>query len=145
MEITLLINNDPNNKINKSPTNPIVISGTLRNDTNMINPVILVDNGGVLPIYNYVYIPDFKRYYFVDDIEITRNNIVTIYCKIDVLKTYADEILKQNVIISRSTNNGTDYLSNPHLMGLCKDTTNILTFPAGLNDNGEFILITAGG
>lgn len=145
MTITLLINNEPNNKINKSPTNAINYIGNLRNETDIINPVIVVNTDSGLPKYNYMYIPEFNRYYFIDSIKIIRTGIIEIYGKIDVLKSYANEIMAQNVIISRSTDNGTYYLNNPYIQGLCKETTNILNFPNGLNESGEFILITAGG
>jgi hypothetical protein len=145
MTITLLLNNEPNNKINKSPSNPVNYSGNMRNETDIINPVIIVTTDSLLPSYNYMYIPDFNRYYFIDNIKIIRTGIIEIYGKVDVLKSYANEIMGQNVIISKSSDNGTNYLNNPYIQGLCKETTNVLNFPNGLNDSGEFILITAGG
>ena len=44
---------------------------------------------------NYVYIPDFGRYYFVTDIEIKNNGLFRISLKEDVLMSYKD-ILTNN-------------------------------------------------
>lgn len=48
------------------------VSCTLKEPTNFLNPVIIISpavlsSNQIAPIYNYVWIPKFFRYYFVDD------------------------------------------------------------------------------
>ena len=66
MNLRLCVNNSEKNKINKSLTTGVTLSGTLRNESNVVNPsiVISIENP---TIYNYAYIEDFKRYYFITD------------------------------------------------------------------------------
>lgn len=50
------------------------------------------------------------------------------------------------VILDHSEVTGvTNYQSSPVWQALVKTKTDIINFPYGLSENGEFILITAGG
>lgn len=65
---------------------------------------------------------------------------------VDVLMSYKEQIKNLNVIINNSEETGANnYLSGNQWITNVKNTTSIVNFPNGLNDNGEFILITAGG
>lgn len=55
---------------------------------------------------NYVYIADWLRYYFVDDIRFLSGGIIEIHCKIDVLMTYASAILNSVGICIANENKG---------------------------------------
>ena len=64
----------------------------------------------------------------------------------DVLMSYKDEIRSMNVILNNTQETGlSNYLSSPNWVNLVKTKTDIKTFPKGLSNEGEFILITAGG
>lgn len=145
MNLRLCVNNSEKNKINKSLTAGVTLSGTLRNESNVVTPsiVINIDNP---TIYNYAYIEDFGRYYFITDYISLRTGIWQINLKSDVLMSYKEQIKNLNVIINNSEETGANnYLSGEQWITNVKNTTNIVNFPNGLNDNGEFILITAGG
>ena len=145
MNIRLCINNSEKNKINKSLTSGITLSGTLRNESNVVNPsiVITIDNP---TIYNYAYIPEFKRYYFITDFTSIRTGIWRINLKSDVLMSFKDSILSSRVLISNTESIGkSSYLSGSNWVNNCKSKTDVLTFRSGLLDDGQFILITAGG
>ena len=51
---------------------------------------------------NYVYIPDFNRHYFVNDITIVRNNLYRLSLHVDVLMSYKNEISNVNALVSRN-------------------------------------------
>ena len=62
---------------------------------------------------NYVYIKEFNRYYFIEDISIFRTNLWRIKCHVDVLTSYQNEILEQYLFISRSSSaDSTQYEDN---------------------------------
>lgn len=148
MEITLYTNESEKNKLEKTITNSILLEGNLRNESSIINPVILISsNKEDIPyMYNYAYIPAFGRYYFITDIESVRTGIWRVSMHVDVLMSYKEQIKNLNVIINNSEETGANnYLSGNQWITNVKNTTNIVNFPNGLNDNGEFILITAGG
>lgn len=70
------------------------IEFTLKKDTNIINPVLILKNyiGG-----NYCYIPDFSRYYYVDNYNLLSNNTYELYLSVDVLGSYKDDLLKGGI------------------------------------------------
>lgn len=145
MNITLYVNNSEKNKIDKNLTNDFSLSGTLRDVTNIINPVILIELNEI-GNYNYCYIPNFNRYYFITDITIIRTGLFAISLMVDVLESFKTNIKNLSVILLNTQNVGTNnYLPSQVFRNNVKSRTDIINFPNGLNDAGEFILITAGG
>lgn len=90
----------------------MVADCTLKDTTSVLAPqVVLIfpDPQHNLPpsTYNYAYIPDFNRYYFVTDISFDRNRVIyTLSC--DVLATYWETLKEstQYVLRSASSKNG---------------------------------------
>lgn len=145
MNLTLYVNNSEKNKIGKNLTNDFPLFGTLRDVTNIINPVILIELNDI-GNYNYCYIPDFNRYYFITDITVIRTGLFAISLMVDVLESFQTDIKNLSVILLNTQNVGSsNYLPSPVFRNNVKSKTDILNFPNGLNDSGEFILITAGG
>lgn len=145
MNITLYVNNSEKNKIGKNLINDFSLSGTLRDATNIINPVILIELNEI-GNYNYCYIPNFNRYYFITDIAVIRTGLFAISLMVDVLESFKTEIKNLSVILLNTQNVGTNnYLPSQVFRNNVKSRTDIINFPGGLNDSGEFILITAGG
>ena len=144
MEIRLCNNNSEKNKINKSITAGITLSGTLRNSSNVVTPTIIINIENPT-IYNYAYIPEFKRYYFITDYISVRTGIWQINLKSDVLMSFKDSILASRVLVNKSESNGNNYLSGSNWVSNCKAKTDIISFSGGLLNDGQYILITAGG
>lgn len=144
MEITFYVNNEEPEKVNKTLSNGFTLEGTLRNEVIIEKPSILVETD--ISDYNYFYIPEFGRYYFRTGIEVVRNNLFRISGRTDVLMSFKDPMKSFRVILDHSEFTGiTNYQSSPVWQSLVKTKTDIINFPNGLSENGEFILITAGG
>lgn len=144
MEIRLYSSSDETNKIDKTLTNEIVLNGTLKDETSVINPIILIEANN-LTQYNYCYIPLFKRYYFIKDITVVRNNLFRLFLDIDVLMSYKDEILNLDCIVNKQENNSTPYINDNSRIYENRNFTSIINYRNGFDDDGNFILITAGG
>lgn len=75
------------------------ISGTWKNDTDILKPVITLEPTTTSTIAkicketNYAYIADFGRYYYVDDIIALPGSVLELHLSIDVLMSWATEIL----------------------------------------------------
>lgn len=146
MNIKLYKNNSENEKIGKSLVELGTLSGNIREGTSIINPVITTSNSVIehLQNLNYIYIPDFNRYYFVTDVSTIRNGIWVLSCRVDVLESFKSEILSQKAVISRQEKKWNLYLDdgifktyqNPHI--ICK------RFPQGFTGQ-SFVLAVAGG
>ena len=103
--LTLYKNSAENNRIDKTEylTSVGEITGYLRNETNIINPSIVIEYTGVID-FNYVYISTFNRYYFVTNITSVRTNLWRLDMSCDVLMTYKETILNYECYVSRNEN-----------------------------------------
>ena len=107
----------------------IHLSGYLRDECDIINPVIEIskaayskiwygtetvdvqsagqdvisNNPYKVPEHNYIYIPQFKRYYFIDNITSVRKGLWRISMSVDVLMSFRDDINNLTGIVKRST------------------------------------------
>ena len=94
------------NRIDKTQflTEPKTYSGTLRESSSIINPVITVEEPtSALVGYNYCYIAAWNRYYFITDIVAISNFLWEISMRVDVLNTFKTEIKQQKGLIARSS------------------------------------------
>lgn len=145
MEITLYINHSEVNKIRKSITGGETLAGTLRNESNVIAPTIVIKHTNPTG-FNYAYIPVFHRYYFINEIMSIRNGLWNMKLNSDPLMSFSGEILNCSVILNETTETGkSNYLPGRNWINNCKSKTDILSFSGGLNNEGQYILITAGG
>lgn len=148
MEIVLYSYSDLPNKINKNLSDGTTLTGALRQPSSVTNPTITVNVISDLTGYNYAYISEFDRYYFINDIVYERTDIAVIHMTVDVLMSFADQLNHSTVIVEKSAdvpNVGTPYIKTENDVVLVKRKTDIVQFSNGFNDDGEFILITAGG
>ncbi len=145
MEIKLYITTSEKNKIGKTLTSDRSFNGNLRNETSVINPIIILESDNI-STFNYAYIPDFNRYYFITEISSVKNGLWKISLSVDVLESFKDSIKNLSVILKDTEVTGLNkYMTGDVWKVNCKQTTTIKSFPSGLNNEGEFILITAGG
>ena len=145
MTITLYNNSSEPNKISKHLT-PVstALSGSLRNESEMVNPVVLIEgNISSLQNANYARIESFGRYYYITEMKSVRNNIVELHLHTDVLMSF--DISAVSGVVVEAENIGSNYLRGRQFVRLVKSKTDILPFSGGLLDSGEYILITAGG
>ena len=145
MEIILYKTSEENNKIDKTLSEPYKMIGSLRNESNVIRPSILVEIENPTK-YNYMYIPDFGRYYFIKEITSVRTNLWRLDCEVDVLKSYADKIKTLTVIINKNKDYSktNQYIDDGSFIIENKNTIEIKNFSNGFNDEPNYVLVTAG-
>ena len=145
MEIKLCYNSSDNRCINKNIIDGEIISGTLRTSTSIIYPVITFENNTPLR-YNYAYIPEFRRYYYITNVISARNNLWEVYFEIDPLMSFKADICALKVVVDKQSNesNGDEYIDDSSLVTDNLMFNTVYNFPDGFNNNGEYILITAG-
>lgn len=145
MDVILYKNNSPNNFITKWIADTTPLTGSLREGSSIIDPVILIEFNNPTR-FNYMYIDDFARYYYINNIECVRNSLWRLSCHVDVLMTYRSQILDHQCIISKqaSTGNSNLMIDDGEWVVENRKFNRVIHFPNGLNDDGEYILITAG-
>lgn len=141
MTLNLYTISDEPNKINKTLGTAVSLTGTLRDPTEIENPIIQIE--GVANIgSNYAYIPEFGRYYFTDK-RMDSDKLMTLTLKVDVLMTYKSAIMSTPMIIERSEQNGNNYLNDSQRPIFNTPMTLTKKFPSGF-DSFHFYLTTAG-
>ena len=144
VNFNFMTNTSDDKYINKSFSGSTTLSGVIKEDCSVENPVLYV-KGDIIP-FNYVKIPAFGRSYFIRDKRTTENGLYEVYCDVDVLESFKSAVLNNPCIVSACEGSGyDDYLRHEGYVATVKHKTDIINFPSGLNDTGEFILITAGG
>lgn len=127
--ITLMNNQQELNRISKSPASVLTVTGTLREETDIIDPQINVEYNGTLSNVNYMYIPEFHRYYFINKIESIRTGLWRIYGHCDVLKTYAQGILGCTAVVARSETMYNLMLNDPMFKVYSNPRVQFINFP----------------
>lgn len=147
MNLTLYYNSSERKVIGKSLTARGSVTAILKGDASVLRPVFVLDyNASYLSGINYLYCTQTNRYYYVDDIEMTLGGRIILYCSVDVLESYKTQIKNQTAIIKKQQNTGqaNKYFNDGSFVTETRDFYTIKSFSNGFNDNGEFILITAG-
>lgn len=130
MKIILYVNTAENNRVDKESylEKVIEVDGALRDSSSVITPSIvfelpnlsaseLIDEDGNIVEtpddevaieseyfyqFNYAYIAEFGRYYFVSDIQITRSHIFMVSMVVDVLMSFKGNLLALDAFIERN-------------------------------------------
>ena len=144
MNITFYKNSSEKEKIGKSLSSGLTLSGNLRDECSITSPSILVEATSLVD-YNYCYIPEFKRYYFISDITSVRNNLWRVSLKCDVLESFKSDILNSSCIINKQQNQSySNNIDDGSYINRVDSFIEIANYQNGFNADGEFILLTAG-
>ena len=142
--IKLQYNASEQNKVTKAVSDVVVLTGTLKEQTSITDPVILIEHSATLPACNYMTIEAFGRSYFITGIESVRTGLWRISAHVDVLSTYAAQIRQNTAVIRRQENKWNLYLDDGVFR--CYQNPDIVmkAFPSGFSTH-EFVLAVAGG
>lgn len=143
--IQFMHNNDPKNKINKSPVNLFSISGELRAESNVTTPVILIESSSNPVSANYAYIADFYRYYFVVEWKAVRTGLWEVHLHTDVLKTFSIGILGSPCIVARSSDRFNLYLNDDRYKAQINTKKITRLFPSGFQNASPMFVLAALG
>lgn len=148
MNISLGVTTSEKRQLDKSVSYNWSGSGTLRNETNVVNPTILIEaNVSTIAACNYMSIPAFHRQYFITDIRSISDGLCEVSGHCDVLSTYKSGIRSNTAVISRSAQEGNWnlFLNDPMLKVTNK--SNVITktgFKAFPKNQFSLMIITLG-
>lgn len=143
--IVLQNNTSPKNTISKTLANVLSLIGEVKEDCDISNPRIVIQSAA-MPDFNYFTIDVFKRSYYKTALVNIAADLWEISGRVDVLESFKNYLGAQKAILLDTRETGANaYVVNDVYMTTVKTKTDIMVFPGGLLDNGEFILVTAGG
>ncbi len=130
----------------------LTIEGKLMFDQSFLKPKFLIE--GDVTAYNYCYIPDLSRFYYITEIVIKTGNLSEVSMQVDVLQSWASQILSNDAVIERqaSGDNVNAYFADD--MYWTQVNKEVKTIPFVDQDGNEltftipennFILTIAGG
>ena len=117
MNITLYKTKSANNVINKKLVSEKNLGNNciLADNTSVTSPTVII--GGITSLdsisdYNYAYIPQCHRYYYINDIIALSGGRVKLILTVDVLMSYKTDILSSTQLVTRQKNKGKMYLAD---------------------------------
>lgn len=144
MQIVLYYNSSEKIALDKELEEINTIQGRILENTSIINPSILIDSDTTILSANYLYIPDFNRFYFITDITNVSNNKWKVSAHIDVLHTYAQGIRENTAIIERQENEYNLYLDDSMYRAYQNEDIQYKKL-SGVMPSMKFILLVNGG
>lgn len=149
MQITLYKYNGKSNVINKTLQNGVNVDGTIKDTANVITPQIRLrakETLSNIKSFNYVYIAAFNRYYFVENCEIISTDICVLSLRVDVLKTYENEIKASTATITERENANKFISSRANIHDVRPQFARIdFSVNAPFDENGTIIMVTLKG
>lgn len=142
MQYTLKLyrNTSENRDLIKTLENECVLVGETRQALDILAPEIFVS--GISPnAYNYCYIVELKRYYYIEGYQ-TDKGLSLLKMRVDVLMSFSDDIKASSGLITKQR----DY--NPYYGEYDvqdKPEVTRLTFEDRFNHTGEFVLVALKG
>ena len=135
--------NDIKNKINKTLSGGLTVNDVImHNDFDITAFELLIKNSDFNSEYNYCYIQDLGRYYFIESVEKMNGTIYKIRVSVDVLKSFSTQIENINAIITKSENPDDNFVD-------CEKSENytseVINLTDNFNHNGNLILVTSLG
>lgn len=146
MTIKIYKNLSENNVLDKNITQlGNDLTGTLREACSIIDPVIKIEDYTNFNIKNanYLYITEFGRYYYINNIVTITDKIFELHCHVDVLKTYSSSIRGCNAVVARQEHQYNLYLQDAVFKTKAFPHVQIKQFPSGFSDF-NFIFTVAG-
>ena len=144
MKIILYNTTDNNNVINKVLRDSTEFDIKFKDKTDIMKPVVLLHSETDVN-FNYAYMENFKRFYFIESIEIFPNNIYSLSLTCDVLESFKDEILKSSGYISQQNENINPYYNTDYETEVKKEV-DLYESDTEINvDEKSIILVTVGG
>lgn len=117
MNITLYKTKSANNVISKKLVSEKNLGNSciLADNTSVTNPTVII--GGINTLdnisdYNYAYIPQCHRYYYINDIIALSGGRVKLLLNVDVLMSFKSDILNSTQLVTRQKNQGKMYLAD---------------------------------
>lgn len=133
-------------KIRKTYSSETSFDCQFKAESSIFDPEIVISTGSDLSGFNAMRIPSFNnRKYYITDISVVRAGIWKIKAHVDVLSTYANEILANTAVVKRQSNLYNTYLSDNEFKVQNNETIETLYFSStGFTKALDYLLAVCG-
>lgn len=109
------------------------MTGTIKEESSIIDPIIKI-SAAFLPEANYLYINEFKRYYYINNVICDYDGIFEIHAHVDVLMSNAAVLRKQKAVVAKQQNRFNLYLNDSDYRTYSDPYVITKEFPTGFTD-----------
>lgn len=146
MDIIFYNTSSERNALNKVLQGGVTLHGAFRDECPISDPQFIIESDKNFTQYNYVYISSFKRYYYITEVVSVRSKVWRISLHVDVLMSFKTSILASYILIDESqVTSASNYLNSDSWVSQVRRNTEAISFEHGFLEQGQYILITAGG
>lgn len=147
MLVTLYKNTSDNRTLNKVLTNATQIEISIKDGAADLTHFTILLELPNIDNYNYCYIPEFHRYYYINKPTVYTNELQEYNFDVDVLMSFKSDILKQKLFLNKSNSIYEHYINNGSYKIKCYPRITTTRFPSDykLYNNNSITLATVGG
>lgn len=151
MNITLYNISDDPRKVVKNLGSGTALTCELVYPSDLLNPTIRISATSWSASLNYMYIPDFSRYYYITEVTYENGGAVTIQGRVDPLMSYSSAILGLSVnVVRQELGSLTNIVDNQITVTPKQDVSFVksLVTPFNIRTSGaeiNFCICVAGG
>lgn len=145
--VKIYINSSGDDYLDKSLSGETSVDCNFKAPVDVENPTIYISATDAYDGYNYCYIAEFGRYYYMKAIGGTSQTI-TFQCTSDPLMSFASQIRSCPAVIAKNPWHWDLYLPDPDLPVEARTVSGILDFSNKTQfsgSNNSYILTTLGG
>lgn len=135
-------NSSDNNVLNKSISSTISKTVVFKEDVDLIEPVIVLQNDSNVQNSNYMQM--LGRYYYITSIECLPGNLLKVRAKVDALMSYKDQIKSNSAIITRNANNVNTYIPDNKMKITSYTTVNTIKASGSFSNTLKYYLLAIG-
>lgn len=148
MTINLRTNYSEPNRIHKNSTYINEYREcVLKAGTSIVNPTFLIKaDYAAIKKCNYIYVAEFERYYFVNEIVAVRNGLFEFRCTCDVISTFWNEYKINDAVIRRNEHKFNTLINDGTVMNYQNPYVTAYNFNNVFSDDEmSYLLLVAGG
>ena len=145
--VKIYINSSGPDYLDKNLSGETSVNCDLKAPVDIENPTIYIAAGAAYDQYNYCYIEEFGRYYFMTPVAGTASTL-TFQCKSDPMMSFKAAIRACPAVIARNPWHYDMYLPDPKLPVEARTVSGILKLSGTYHFSGSsnaYILTTLGG
>lgn len=131
-------------RVHKALSSELVKTGEMKGEAlDILHPTIMLEYNSVYNSYNYAYIPEFSRYYFVDDITVI-NHYTILTLRHDPLMNWESAIRQSKAQVTRTNKQqGSVYLKDNRIASTAEHFYTHKKLGNGFTPGEEYVLVLA--
>ena len=146
MNIILYTTSSDERAISKSISSLGSLDVKLKEGSSIINPIFIINKKNYnIAKLNYLYVPIYNRYYFINNINCNTAGLIELECHVDVLMSFKPYIQSITTLITRQEFIYSKYIKDDNLPVRTDRQYNIKNVGTFLAPDGSYFALTVNG